>query len=160
MMAILVHPRRWVVLGVAAFLLITLGLPCLAQQYLTSANRSAAVQGVPDTLFVVLGVGVGAFLAGVYGGMSRRIAQRRKTETLSVFFGGVLGAACFMMLAGCLIQIPLMLFFGPTPVKGEGVKKFLIIGALCLFMFSGSLVGFWLGGMFIARFIQRRLILR
>jgi hypothetical protein len=165
-MAILVRPRRWVVFGVVLFLLLTIGLPCMAQESLMGAGRpgvfkdllqDTAIRGVPDTLFVAVGLGVGVFLAAVYGGMSRWIARRHETDMLTIFFGGVLGAWCLMMLSGCLIQIPWMLFFGPNNARPEGVGMFVMFGAAYLLTFIGTLVGFWLGGTFVARFVQRRL---
>jgi hypothetical protein len=160
-MAILVRPRRWVVVGGMLFLLLTLGVPCMVQGYRTGADRpedfEALVQGVPDPLFVVLGLAVGVFLAAVYGGMSRWIARRHETDMLTVFFGGVLGAMGLTMFAGCLIQIPLMFLLGPNGINGEGAGMFVILGTIYSLMFIGSLVGFWLGGTFVARFVQRRM---
>jgi hypothetical protein len=160
-MTILVRPRRWVVVGVMLFLILTLGVPCVVQGNRMDADWpedfKERVQGVPGTLFVALGLAVGVFLGAVYGGMSRWIARRHESDMLTVFFGGVLGATCLMMLASCLIQIPFILFGGMNHVRAEGTGTFVILGAAYLLMFISSLVGFWLGGTFVARFIERRL---
>jgi hypothetical protein len=161
-MAILVRPRHWVVLGVTLILFLTLGVPCLVQGYRTGADRPVVFEelelGVPGTLFVALGLAVGVFLAAVYGGMSRWIARRHETDMLTVFFGGVLGAMCLTMFAGCLIQIPVMYFLGPkSDNNGDPAGMLVIVGATSLLMFISNLVGFWLGGTFVARFLQRRL---
>jgi tRNA A-37 threonylcarbamoyl transferase component Bud32 len=153
-MAILVQPRRWVVLGVVLFLLVTLGLPCAAREYLQGAGRAGTVEtlveGVPNILFVALGLVGGVFAAGVFGGMSRWIAQRRQTDMLTVFFGGLLGATFLMMVTSCLIQLPLMLFGGDE-------TSWLYLGLTFLSVCIGSVVGFWLGGTFVASFTRRRL---
>jgi len=155
-MAILVYPRRWIVVGVVLFLITTIGLPSMAQQYLTGAEPSRAIQGVPNAAFVALGLGVGVILGAVYGGMSRWIARRRKTDMLTVFFGGVLGATSLVMLTGCLIQIPLLLFLGGNRVIDPD-RKWMFLVPILLLMFIVSLFGFWLGGTFVSRFVQRRL---
>ncbi len=161
-MAILVRPRRWVVLGVLLYLLLTLGLPCLAVSNRTGAVRPGEseelVPGVPFILFVLLGLGVGIFLAATYGGLSRWLARRLQTDMLTFFFGGVLGAICLVSFSACLIQIPVMLFLGTSVPNANGVGAFLIIGAIYLVMFLVSLVGFWLGGTFVSRYVRRRLM--
>jgi hypothetical protein len=160
-MAIFVRPRRWVVVGAMLFLLLTLGVPCMVQGYLTGADRpkdfKELAQGVPDTLFVALGLAVGIFLAATYGGMSRWIARRNETGVLTVFFGGVPGAGCLIWFSGCLIVIPSVFFFGQDYRGLDGVRRVVMIGATYLIMFIGSLAGFWLGGTFVARLAQRRL---
>jgi hypothetical protein len=156
-MAILVHPRRWVILGAVSFLLIALGLPCVAQEYLNARPFKDNLSGVPGSLLVALGLVVGVFLAGVYGGMSRWISRRREIDMLSVFFGGVLGAICAWFFTGCLVAFPVMYVLDRRGVDERGAGLFLAIGAMYLCMFICSVVGFWLGGTFTARFIQRRL---
>jgi hypothetical protein len=156
-MAILVHPRRWVVVGVVVFLLVTLGLPCVVQEYLNARPFKDDFPGVPGSLLVAPGLAVGVVFAGVYGGMSRWISRRREIDMLTIFFGGVLGAICAWFFIGCLVGFPVMYFLDRRGVDERGSALFLTIGAMYLFMFIFSVVGFWLGATFTARFIQRRL---
>jgi hypothetical protein len=150
-MAILVHPRRWVVSGAVLFLLVTLGLPCVLQENLKPSVHRNVVSSEPGIPVLILGLGVGVLLAGLFGGTSRWIARRHETDMLSVFFGGVLGAMCPTACPWCLFQsILYMLFEGPSIDRTA-------IGVVIGVMFIGSLVGFWLGGTFIARINRRRL---
>jgi serine/threonine protein kinase len=169
-MAVLVRPRRRVAVGGVLLLLLATVWPWMVRVCLGWAvppgdfqGPRAAIPKVPD---IPLGLAVGITLAGLFGGMSRRIARRHQSDMLTVFFGGGFGAFVMTFLCACGVMIPLMLFAMVAEGGGShanaaagNLRGFEEIFKVAYFaaLSTGSLIGFWSGSTLVARFTRHRL---
>jgi hypothetical protein len=164
-MAFLVRPRCWVASAGVLILLLVIGISWGIRVSLgdrTDIDRGSeqTEQSIPSVLVVPIALTAGIMTAGLFGGISRRLAGRHQSDLLTVFFGGAFGAFALTFLCACGVMIPFMIALtamgGPKSIDGpvEYWYLYFIYPATCII---GALSGFCLGGWLIARFTQRRL---
>jgi hypothetical protein len=158
-MAILVRTRLWIVLASVLFLLLALGGPYAGWLIWgwppvgsLPPPPAVAQRARPDPDAVALFLVGGVLLAALFGGTSRLIAQRYKSQLLSVFFGGVAAALPIMLCCNCCSPVFFLIAGGgrPSPVTDLWTT---VIRAVSMFL--GALVGFGLGATIVIQVSHR-----
>jgi len=176
-MAIVVRTRRWSVLASLLFLVLAIGGPYVSWAIRgwptvgslpgppAVAQRAPPVGSLPAPPAVVQRArpdpdAVGLFLAagiipaGLFGGISRWLAHRYKSQLLSIFFGGLLGAAPTLVCCNCCSGV-LALFWGGGFARQSPVMQYSQVGLQVVSVFIGTLLGFGLGATAVIQISRR-----
>jgi tRNA A-37 threonylcarbamoyl transferase component Bud32 len=132
-MAIVVRPRIWVACFSLLFLVITFGVPWVAWEILAKSgatvHHARANSDLLDRLAYTAVAGV--ISAGFFGVLSREIARWHRCDMLTVFFGGVAGAALTNLMSLAFSPIYTFVgFFLGTVLTGQIISRRRTLGSV------------------------------
>jgi tRNA A-37 threonylcarbamoyl transferase component Bud32 len=163
-MAVIVRPCRRVAVGGVLLTLLAIAWPWMVRVGLGWSMSPGNLQGfempIPGVLHIPLGLAIGIAVAGVLGGMSRRIARRHQSDMLTVFFGGGLGAFVMTLVWACCVSFPIALLDilterGRSHSIAAGNSRDVVEVFMAVYPYM-LLIGFWLGCTVVARLTRHR----